>query len=57
MLVMAHLISSSNGIDFSYSHEWEHKSTSLSEIQVLNQQNTISVEEKLDVITQLGNGE
>ena len=43
-------------IDFWYENE-KHKSVSPSAMQVNNRQKKISIEEKLDVIRQLGKGE
>ena len=52
---MAHLVSSSTALAFLTNMSEKCKSTSPSAIQVKNQQMTISIEEKLDVISRLEN--
>jgi hypothetical protein len=54
---MADIVSPSVALGFVNKMSEECQSTSPSEIQVKNQQKTISTEEKLDVISQLEKGE
>jgi hypothetical protein len=51
------VISPSTTLAFVTKMTEKHKSTSLSASQVKNQQKTISIEEKLDPVCQLKNGE
>jgi hypothetical protein len=54
---MAYLVPFTTALAFIANMSEKRKSTSHSEIQVKNWRLTISIEEKLDIISQLGKGE
>jgi hypothetical protein len=54
---MVHLVSSSTALAFLTTMSEKHKSALSSAIQVKNRRKTISIEEKLHVISRLGKGE
>jgi hypothetical protein len=54
---VAHLVSSSTALAFLTNMSEKHKSASPSAIQVKNRQKTVSIEEKLDVISRLEKSE